>query len=74
VVIRLAKLTPLRAIRKKCLDCSNGSSQEVKLCPIEDCELYQYRMGKNPAYSGRKGNVESLRKWKSEQEVPAPSP
>ena len=42
------KSTPLRAIRAKCLDCSCGSVNEVKLCPITDCSLYPYRLGKNP--------------------------
>lgn len=40
--------TPLKAIRAKCLECSCGSSVEVKLCPIEDCPLYEFRFGKNP--------------------------
>lgn len=27
-------LTPMKAIRAKCLDCCCGSSVEVKLCPV----------------------------------------
>lgn len=38
----------VKAIRQKCLDCSNGSANEVKLCPIESCPLYPFRFGKNP--------------------------
>lgn len=41
-------MTPMQAIRKKCLDCSCGSFQEVKLCPIRTCPLYPYRFGKRP--------------------------
>lgn len=41
-------LTPLRAIRQKCLDCSGGSVTEVDRCVIKDCPLYPYRKGKNP--------------------------
>ncbi len=41
-------LTPLKAIRAKCLDCSNGQTKEVKMCPIKDCPLYPYRMGRKP--------------------------
>ena len=41
-------LTPLKAIRAKCLDCCCGSSHEVNLCPCVDCKLYPYRFGKNP--------------------------
>ena len=41
-------LTPMRAIRAKCLDCMCGQVTEVRLCPITDCSLYPYRMGHNP--------------------------
>lgn len=41
-------LTPIKAIRAKCLDCCCGSAKEVELCPIPDCSLYPYRFGKNP--------------------------
>lgn len=41
-------LTPMKAIRAKCLDCMCGQANEVKLCPSEDCSLYPYRLGKNP--------------------------
>lgn len=44
--------TPLRAIRLKCLDCSCGSAQEVRECPIEACPLYYYRSGHNPKRKG----------------------
>lgn len=40
--------TPIRAIRAYCLGCSNGSSREVRLCPLSDCPLYPYRFGKRP--------------------------
>ena len=42
-------LTPLQAIRKNCLICSGGSSEEVRQCPITDCPVYPYRFGKRPA-------------------------
>ena len=41
-------MNPLKVIRLKCLECSNGSSNEVKLCPVEKCPLYFYRFGTNP--------------------------
>lgn len=44
----MANLTPIKAIRAKCLDCCCGQATEVKLCPANDCSLYPYRMGKNP--------------------------
>ena len=40
--------TPIKTIRAKCLDCSGGSSHEVRLCVIPECVLYPYRLGKNP--------------------------
>lgn len=44
----MAKLTPMKAIRKKCLDCSNGQFTEVKYCPVKSCPLYKYRHGHRP--------------------------
>ena len=41
-------LTPLRAIRAKCIDCSTGSMKEVRECMMLDCPLYPYRLGKSP--------------------------
>ena len=45
-------LTPIQAIRKHCLECSSGSSHEVKNCVITNCPLYPYRFGKNPQRKG----------------------
>ena len=41
-------LRPLKAIRAKCVECSGGSTAEVKACEAEDCPLYPYRFGHNP--------------------------
>lgn len=41
-------MTPIKAIRAKCLDCCCGSSDEVKACPCTNCPLYEFRFGKNP--------------------------
>lgn len=43
---------PLRAIRAKCLDCSGGNRAHVRDCPIEECPIWAYRMGRNPARKG----------------------
>ena len=40
--------TPVQAIRKKCIDCSGGSLQEVRECELIDCPLHPFRMGRNP--------------------------
>jgi hypothetical protein len=45
-------LTPLRAIRIYCRQCSGESPKEIKLCPIPDCPLYPYREGRNPKRQG----------------------
>lgn len=41
-------LTPIKAIRAKCIDCSNNQTKEVKACPVKKCPLYPYRMGRRP--------------------------
>ncbi len=46
------QLTPLKAIRAKCLDCAGGSCTEVRLCPNEDCPLHFFRAGKNSNRAG----------------------
>lgn len=38
-------LTPITAIREKCLECSNWSPKEVRLCAIQNCVLYPFRLG-----------------------------
>lgn len=44
----MGKLTPMKAIRKKCLECSCGSSTEVRECPVIKCPLWTYRSGHRP--------------------------
>jgi hypothetical protein len=43
-----ARVSPLRALRLKCLDCCNGSAQEVRLCTAVDCPSWPFRMGRSP--------------------------
>lgn len=45
-------MTPLKAIRAHCLECSGKSTNEVRLCPISVCPLFPYRLGHNPARAG----------------------
>ena len=40
--------TPIKAIRKKCLDCTCGQLVEIRECPVINCSLYPYRMGRRP--------------------------
>lgn len=58
--IKIKRLTPIKAIRAKCLDCSAGQPSEIRNCQISDCPLYPFRLGKNP-FSKRKGNIANLK-------------
>ena len=44
----MAKRTPLKAIRAKCLDCVCGQLLEINKCHIKECPLWEYRRGKRP--------------------------
>lgn len=59
------RISPLKAIRLKCLDCSCGSSNEVKLCPAEKCPLYPFREGHNPFIAKREYTEEQKEAIKS---------
>lgn len=53
-------LTPIKAIRAKCLDCCCGSALEVRLCGATDCPIYPYRLGVRPSskyYAKIKANI-----------------
>ena len=56
----MSNLTPLKAIRKNCIECCN-STWEVKLCPSEHCPLYSFRLGKNPFKKKREYTPEQLK-------------
>ena len=72
----MKKLTPIKAIRANCLDCMCGSSNEVKLCPSDDCPLYPYRFGKRPVKENglkRKINpkaIKALKDWREKNLTP----
>ena len=44
----MRKLTPLRAIRAKCLACCLDQPKEVRLCAAPRCPVWPYRMGRRP--------------------------
>jgi hypothetical protein len=44
----MKNLSPLKAIRSNCIDCSGGILKYVRECNITECPLYPFRMGKNP--------------------------
>lgn len=41
-------LTPIKAIRQKCLDCTCFQPKEIRTCGIKACSLWSYRMGHRP--------------------------
>jgi len=47
-------VTPLKAIKKHCLECSGFEKKQVRECVIQNCVLYMYRQGTNP---NRKGST-----------------
>ena len=59
---KMKYLSAGKAIRQKCLDCSNFQPIEVKLCTCPDCPLYPYRMGKSPNRQGIGGNKDFNKK------------
>ena len=46
--MELKVLTPVKAIRAKCMDCTCQQIVEVRNCRITTCALWAYRMGKRP--------------------------
>jgi hypothetical protein len=42
-------LTPVKAIRAKCIDCTGHQPKEVRECPVYYCPCWPYRMGRRPS-------------------------
>lgn len=58
----MAKLTPIKAIRAKCLDCCLGQIAEVRLCASKTCPLWGYRMGHRPKEDKQAEEDEKIKK------------
>ena len=58
--------TPIKAIRKKCLDCTCGQVLEIRECPVIECPLYPYRMGRRPD----KATLDTIKEFYSEKVEP----
>jgi len=41
-------MSPMEAIRAKCLDCCAGSAHDVRCCTAMACPSWPFRLGKNP--------------------------
>jgi hypothetical protein len=48
------KISPIKAIRLRCLDCCVGQPGEVRKCPAVECPSWPFRMGVNP-WHGKDG-------------------
>ena len=46
--LKIEIYTPVKAIRRKCFDCTGGHWLEIKKCPNVACALFPYRFGKRP--------------------------
>jgi len=59
----MKKLSPLKATRKRCIDCSGFELKEARDCPFNgiqeaECPLYPLRMGK-----GSRACLKRIRKY-----------
>jgi hypothetical protein len=50
-------MSPLKAIRAKCYDCSYYQLKEIRLCEAIHCPLWPFRAGRHPYW----GNGEKTR-------------
>jgi hypothetical protein len=50
-------LTPVKAIRAKCLDCCCGEHRRVRECLVRVCALWPYRMGTRPRREQEKSQL-----------------
>lgn len=41
--------SPLKAIRKFCMQCGDGTSKDIESCPIRRCPLHPYRFAVMPS-------------------------
>lgn len=48
------RMTPVRAIRAKCLVCAGGK-KSIRTCESESCPLYPYLDGSEPREEGNRG-------------------
>ena len=54
------RMPTLAAIRRRCLDCSGGSPSEARNCKHTTCDLWPFRLGRNPNRAGIGQSEEAL--------------
>ena len=77
-------MSPLQALRARCLDCCVHQEKEVALCTAVKCPSWPYRMGtdpwRKPASEARREAARrtmtklNARRWKRDGTAPATSP
>ena len=58
--------TPIKAIRKKCLDCTCHQPKEIRFCTVIDCPIYPYRLGHRPD----EATIDTLKEFYEENPEP----
>jgi hypothetical protein len=54
-------LTPLKSIRKRCIDCHGYEMSRVRNCPGADCHLHPFRMGRE--VRGKGSRLKAIRRY-----------
>ena len=62
-------MSPIKALRLRCLDCCGGSPNEVRLCSAVACASWPFRMGENPWVAKRAISPEHLAKLRRGRET-----
>ena len=47
-------MSPLKALRANCLDCSCYQLNEIRLCEATGCALWPFRAGRHPGIVAQK--------------------
>ena len=58
--------TPIKAIRKFCIECTTYQPKEVRMCTCIEYPLYPYRFGKRPT----KAIVDTIKQFHEENVDP----
>ena len=48
IAVGHSAMSPLKALRLRCIDCCAGSSLEVRLCTAVSCPAWPFRLGNSP--------------------------
>jgi hypothetical protein len=67
-------MSPMDAIRRKCLDCCVGQQAEVRLCEAIACPLWPFRAGRHPYTKTRLQQADPDARAPGGPQVPANAP